>query len=170
MAAPASERVYVPLTPTLLRRAREEGGLDDLPLAAHAVTPELVSELGAADADEAEYLALTAAALESLSLLRPDEPPRRIVAAVDVPAWEPRPEGEQPSAVSVPTRVPWRRLVAVHVDAEEASSDVAAALGGEPDAVERCLDHELGWYAVQEVDELLEHLSWGSSSGRATIG
>ena len=49
-----------------------------------------------------------------------------------------------------------------HVDAEDASADVAAALGGAPEAVERCLHHELGWYAVQEVDELLEHLSWGS--------
>ncbi len=170
MAAPASERVYLPLTPTLLRRARDEGGFDDLPLAAHAVTPELLGELGTVDADEAEYLALTAAALESLSLLRPDEPPRRIVAALDVPAWEPRPEGEQPSAVSVATRVPWRRLASVHVDGEEASSDVAAALGGADEAAERCLDHELGWFAVQEVDELLAALSWDSPPGRATIG
>ena len=169
MAGAASERVYVPLTPTLLARARDEGGFDDLPLAAHAVTPALVDELGSSDADESEYAALTAAALEALSLLRPDEPPRRVVAAADVPAWELR-DGEHPSAVSVPTRVPWRRVVAVHVDAEDASADVAAALGGAPEAVERCLDHELGWFAVQEVDELLEHLSWDSPPGRATIG
>jgi hypothetical protein len=154
--AATSERVYVPLTPTLLRRAREEGGLDEPPLAAHAVTPELV------DADESEYAALTAAAHEALSLLRPDEPARRIVAAVDVPSWEPRPDGEHPSAVSVPTRVPWRRVATVHVDSEEAVADVAAALGGTPEAVERCLEHELGWFGVQEVDELVEHLSWGS--------
>lgn len=173
MAGKAHERVYLPLTPTLLRRAREDGGFEQPPLAAHAVTPELVSELGNPDEEDSEYVALTAAALESLSLLRPDEPPRRVVAAVDVPAWEPRPQDagrgtdqhadhEEPSAVSVPTRVPWRRVVAVHVDADDAAADVAAALGGATEAVERCLDHELGWYAVQEVDELLEHLSWGS--------
>lgn len=170
MAGKAHERVYLPLTPTLLLRAREDGGFEQPPLAAHAVTPELVSELGNPDEEDSEYVALTAASLESLSLLRPDEPPRRVVAAVDVPAWDPRhrdadadqePE-QEPSAVSVPTRVPWRRVVAVHVDGEDASADVAAALGGGTEAVERCLDHELGWYAVQEVDELLEHLSWGS--------
>lgn len=180
MAGKAHERVYLPVTPTLLRRAREDGGFEQPPLAAHAVTPELVGELGSPDDEESEYAALTAAALESLSLLRPDEPPRRVVAAVDVPAWEPRrPDPAQdstqdstqepahdparePSAVTVPTRVPWQRVVAVHVDGEDASADVAAALGGAAEAVERCLDHELGWYAVQEVDELLEHLSWGS--------
>jgi hypothetical protein len=157
----AHGRVYLPLSPTLLRRAREDGGFEQPPISAHAVTPELVSELGSPDEEESEYAALSAAALESLWLLRPDEPPRRVVAAVDVPAWEPRPDQES-SAVSVPTRVPWRRVAAVHVDGEDASADVAAALGGATEAVVRCLDHELGWYAVQEVDELLEHLSWGS--------
>ena len=157
--AGAHARVYLPLTPTLLRRAREDGGFEQPPLVAHAVTPAVVDELGNPDDEESEYVALTAAALESLALLRPDEPPRRVVAAVDVPAWEPRSGDEpadEPSAVSVPTRVPWRRVVAVHVDGEEASADVAAALGGATEAVERCLDHELGWYAVQEIGPLVE--------------
>ena len=167
-----AQRVYLPLSPSLLRRARDEGGFQEPPLSAHAVTPELVRELGEPppDEEEAEYAALTAASLESLSLLLPDEPPRRVVAAVDVPAWEPRTGGEHPSAVSVATPVPWRRLVAVHVDGAEAAGDVAAALGGGSEAVERCLDHELGWYAVQEVDELLQGLSWDQPPGRATIG
>ncbi len=165
-------RVYLPLTPSLLGQARDAGGLTQPPLAAHAVTDELVRDLGepTPGEEESEYAALTAASLESLTLLRPDEPPRRVVVAVDVPAWEPRPGGDQPSAVSVPTPLPWRRVVAIHVDGAEAAADVAAALGGASDAVERCLDHELGWYAVQEVDELLRDLSWGEPPGRATIG
>ena len=172
MATTAHRRVYLPLTASLLRRAREDGGFHEAPLVAHAVTPELVRKLGdpAPDEEESEYAALTAAALESLSLLHPDEPPRRVVAAVDVPGWEPRPHEDHPSAVSVPTPVPWRRLVAVHVDGAEAAGDVAAALGGAEEAVERCLDHELAWFAVQEVDELLQDLSWGQPPGRATIG
>src|SRR5918993_3880175 len=103
MARTAHVRVYLPLTASLLRRARDDGGFHEPPLVAHAVTPELVQELGepAPDEEESEYAALTAASLESLTLLRPDEPPRRVVAAVDVPAWEARPEAEHPSAVSV---------------------------------------------------------------------
>lgn len=163
MARAEQLRVYLPLTVTALRRAREQGGFDAPPVPGHAVTPELLRELGdpAPDQEEGEYVALTAAALESLEMLHPDDPPRRVVAAVDVPAWDRREAEGRPSAVSVPTPVPWRRVAAVHVDGEEASGDVAAALGGAPDAVERCLDHELGWFAVQEVDELLGHLSWG---------
>ena len=154
-------RVYLPLTPSLLGQARDEGGFTRPPVAAHAVTDELVRDLREPfpDEEEAEYAALTAASLESLTLLRPDEPPRRVVVAADVPEWEPRPDADHPSAVSVPTPVPWRRVVAIHVDGVEATADVAAALGGESGAVERCLDHELGWFAVQEVDELLQDLS-----------
>lgn len=153
--------MYLPLTIPTLRLARENGGFDP-GLASHAVTPDLVEALGEPppDQEESEYAALTAAALESLDMLRSDEPPRRVVAAVDVPAWERREADDVPSAVLVPTPVPWRRVAAVHVDGEEAAADVAAALGGDPDAVERCLDHELGWFAAQEVDELLGHLSW----------
>ena len=164
-----SERVYLPLTAGLLRRARTDGGFGDPPLRGHAVTPALADELGRADQEESEYAAMTAASLASLALLTGDDPPRRVVAAVDVPVWEPAGDTDDPSAVLVPTPVPWRRLAAVHVDGPDVAGDVAAAAGGTADAVERCLDHELGWFAAQEVDALLDDLALGSPPGRATI-
>ena len=52
--------------------------------------------------------------------------------------------------------------------------DQLAAAGGSLDAasgaVEECLDHEPGWFAVQEVDALLEDLWLDEPGGRATIG
>jgi hypothetical protein len=188
------QRVYLPLTASTLRRAREEGSFGAPPLMAHAVTPTLVEALGASgpEQEECEYAAMTAAALESLELMGPDDPPRRLVAAVDVPAWEPRPgteEDAESTAVAVPTPVAWRRLAAVHADGPDAEDDVRAARDAVSSAagddladhpadqearlealVERCLGHDLGWFAAQEVDELLRDLGWGSPPGRATIG
>ena len=79
-----------------------------------------------------------------------------MVAAVDVPAWEDRDGGTGAGGVVVSARVPWRRLAAVLVDGDDAVPDVAAARGRTDEAlVERCLDHELEWFAAQEVDQLL---------------
>ena len=162
-------RVYLPLTPALLRAARDAKELGGPPLPGHAVTPALMAELGGADEEEGEYAALTAAGLESLQLLTPEDPARRVVAAVDVSSWEPRPDSDDPSAVLVPTTVGWRRLASVHVDAPDAATavgsarDACSAAAADPAvdaaaAIERCLDHELGWFAVQEIDALLEDL------------
>lgn len=153
MARTQLVRVYLPLTSSLLRRAREEGAFGPAPLAAQAVTPALEAEVGD-DEEECEYAAMTAASLDSLALLGPEDEPRRVVAAVDVSSWEPR--GDEPGAVTVAHPVPWRRLAAVLVDGDEAVADVTAARGSaEEDLVERCLDHELAWFATQEVDQLL---------------
>ena len=170
-------RVYLPLTPTLLRAARDAKVFENPPLRGHAVTPALVDELGGAGEEECEYAALTAAAAESLELLTTEEPPRRVVAAVDVTSWKPRTGEDGPGAVLVPVPVGWRRLASVHVDAAEVAHVVAEArdklASGAADAaeaVERCLDHEPGWYAVQEIDALLEDLWLDLPGGRATIG
>jgi hypothetical protein len=173
-------RVYLPLTPALLRAARDAKEFTGPPLLGHAVTPALVAELGA-DEEEGEYAALTTAVLESLEMLTPEDPPRRVVAAVDVASWEPRTESDHVSAVLVPTTVGWRRLASVHVDAADAATavsdarDALAAATADPaidaaEAVERCLDHEPGWFAVQEIDALLEDLWLEPPGARATIG
>jgi hypothetical protein len=174
-------RAYVALSPALLRDARERGSLE-LPLQAHAVTRELLAELGDVDVEDAEYVALTAAALDSVTLLRPEDRPRRVVAAVDVGDWRARSErGAGPSAVTLTHAVPWRRVAAVHVDgpdAEEAVAGARSALAADPEAarpeteraLERCLDHEPGWFGVQEVDALLADLGLGAAGGHATIG
>ena len=156
-------RVYLPVTRVLLERARAEGRFEP-PLHGHAVTTELVAELPGADQEELEYAAMQGAALDALTSLGPDDRPRRLVAAADVAEWSAVDEPDDaPTLVEVTVPVPWRRLAAVHADAPDAEDDVRAAAralsdGADEDApeVQRCLEHELGWYAVQELDQLLE--------------
>jgi hypothetical protein len=79
------------------------------------------------DSEEQEYAALMAAAADSAELL--DGPGRRVVVVADVAD----PDGA----------VPLRDVGAVHADPEDRPA------GADP-------DEELGWYAVQELDQLLE--------------
>lgn len=162
-----STRVYVPSSARGLRELLLSGGLGPAPFPAHAVTGRLRAALPGADEEECEYVALTAAAQDSLALIGDDEPARRVVVVAEAASVTPAAAGEE-SLVEVGTVVPLAKVVAVHVDSDDAESAVAAARaagqpareGGSParDAVERCLDHELGWYATQEVHTLVE--SW----------
>jgi hypothetical protein len=156
-----STRVYVPSTLGRLRGIVIADGIGPAPFVAHAVT-EAVREAYADGGDEEwEYAASTAAAESSLGMLHEDEPPRRVVLAVDVPSA--RAAGTvDPTVVEVDDVVPFRRIAAVLADAEDAEADVAAArdalAAGSEDAdrlAERCLDHELGWWASQEIGDLL---------------
>jgi hypothetical protein len=157
-------RVYVPCTLSQLRDIVTSGGVGPVPFTAHAVTDRLRAEEPDADDEELEYVATTAAAQASLGLMAEGEK-RRVVVAVDVPSVVPV-ETDDPSTVQVDDPVPFRQLAAVLVDDAAASEDVAAAADawvdaaeGEPQAatvVERCLDHELGWYAVDEIADLLD--------------
>ena len=154
-------RVYVPSTLGRLRAIVTAAGIGPAPFVGHAVTPVVREELADLGEEEWEYAASTAAAQSSLALLHDDEPARRVVVAVDVPSV--RPAGtEDPTVVEVDDVVPFRLVGAVLADAADAEEHVAAArdalAAGAPDAqrlVERCLDHELGWWAAQEIDDLL---------------
>ncbi len=146
MPAAQLVRVYLPLTSSGLRRAKEAGAFPEAPLPAHAVTPTLEHELGDGDQEECEYAALKAAAAESWSLRGPGDAPRCLVAAVDVPRWEPRAAAWE-SAVLVPATVPMRRLAALHVGDERDQQDGADE------------DGELGWFAAQELDDVLDALA-----------
>lgn len=157
-------RVYVPSTSRRLRMVVETGGIGPAPIGAHAVTATVRSDLSDAVEEEWEHAAASAAAQSSVAMLEHDEPARRVVLAVDVPAWRDVEDAADPTLVEV-EEAPLRRLAAVLVDSADAEHDVAAAR----DAVaagaartdvllERCLDHEPGWWAAQEVDELLEDL------------
>ncbi|HET6627768.1 MAG TPA: hypothetical protein VFG63_15360 [Nocardioidaceae bacterium] len=158
-------RVYVPITLSRLQEVVVSGGVGPLPVLAHAVTGSLKEEYAEGAEEEWEYAAMTAAAQDSLGLLTEDDPPRRVVIAVDVASVVPVDRAE-PSLVELDEVVPVRAIAAVHVDAADAGEDVAAAReawaaaeAGDPDAaevVDRCLDHELGWFATQEIGELLE--------------
>ncbi|MFF9004162.1 DUF6912 family protein [Streptomyces achromogenes] len=166
-------RVYVPLTLPALAEAHRTGELGSGPFVAYAVTPALREWYLSEDIEELEYAALGRAALASLRLLAadPDAVRRRVVVAVDVPdrAASVDPDrGLEPSAlgqVTVTVSVPLAKAASVHVDAEDAEPDVAAAAralpaadGGDDDArfvVDGADDHELLWYATQEIPNLV---------------
>jgi hypothetical protein len=157
-------RVYVPSSLRHLREAVVSGGLGPAPILAHAVTERLRAAYDDAGDEEWEYAALTAAAQDSVALLGDDVAPRRVVVVADVATAVPV-TGAEDSLVEVDEVVALRQLAAVHVDSEDAADDVAAAATawpraaeGDPTAlavVDRCLDHELGWYATQEIGSLV---------------
>ncbi len=160
-------RVYVPTSLAGLRAMLAAGGLGPAPLLAHAVTRALRAQWPDAGDEEWEYAASAAAAQASLGLLaRADcSAPRRVVVAVDVAVVREQPAEADPTVVEVEEVVPLRRVAAVLVDDATAEADVragadrwAAAQDGDPGAVravERCQDHDLGWFATQEIDQLL---------------
>jgi hypothetical protein len=166
-------RVYVPLTLPGLAEAHRTGELGTGPFAAYAVTPALREWYLSDDMEELEYAALNRAALASLRLLAadPDAMRRRVVVAVDVPdgtaAADPD-RGLDPAAlgeVRVTGTVALARAASVHVDSDDAEEDVTAATGalkaadgGDDDAqfvVDGAEDHELLWYATQEIPNLV---------------
>ncbi|MEV6398338.1 hypothetical protein AB0M39_26780 [Streptomyces sp. NPDC051907] len=166
-------RVYVPLTLPGLAEAHKAGELGPGPLTAYAVTPGLREWYVSDDIEELEYAALSRAAAGSLRLLAgaPETARRRVVVAVDVPDQDAvaDPDGALVASalgeVRIASAVPLAKAAAVHVDADDAVADVAAAaeaLGaadqGDDDAqftVDGADDHELLWYGVQEIPNLL---------------
>ncbi|MGW0574918.1 DUF6912 family protein [Streptomyces sp. NPDC002920] len=166
-------RVYVPLTLPGLAEAHKTGELGSGPLVAYAVTPALREWYLSDDIEELEYAALSRAALGSLRLLAAEAgaPRRRVVVAVDVPdrmAVADPDRGLDPAAlgeVRVSGTVRLVKAASVHVDAGDAETDVAAAAsalaaadGGDDDAqfvVDGAEDHELLWFATQEIPGLV---------------
>jgi hypothetical protein len=164
-------RVYLPATLPLLAQLRAEG-VFALPeqVFAHAVTPELREWYADGDEEELEYVAFTRAAQEALRLLRLDAsaPRRRVVISVDVPAAGASAVERElgTSSIRVAAPVPLGAVAALHVDGADAEADVAAAAeaeaaasAGDPDAqftVDGAEDHELEWYDVSELDQLVD--------------
>ena len=161
-------RVYLPSTILALADALTKGEVGDAPLHAFAVTPALREAYASGDDEELEYVAMLAAARQSLRLLAadPDSPRRRVVLAIDAPDREVTwlAYDDEPAAVVVRTVVPVSAVVSGHVDAPEASEDVAAAAdaisasdAGDEDAaftVDSAEGHELAWYATQELQDI----------------
>ncbi|MET9647315.1 DUF6912 family protein [Streptomyces syringium] len=166
-------RVYVPLTLPGLAEAHKAGQLGPAPLDAYAVTPALREWYVSDDIEELEYAALSRAAQASLRRIAadPDAPRRRVVVAVDVPEGAAVADPDRAldesalGEVRLAAAVPLAKAAAVHVDADDAEADVAAAaaaLGaadhGDEDArftVDGAEDHELMWFGVQELPNLL---------------
>ena len=169
MAITELVRVYVPATVPMLAALRDSGQLGDGPTVAHAVTPALREWYAEGDEEELEYVAFTRAAQGALQLLRhdPRAPRRRVVVAADVPASALVREDVElgSSTVRLPQAVSIKEVVSIHLDSTGAVEEIAAAaevveeaLAGDPDAqftVDGAEDHELEWYSVTEIDELI---------------
>jgi hypothetical protein len=164
-------RVYLPVTLAQLARARESGRVD--PGIAFAVTPALREWYAEGDLDELEYVALTHAARASLRLLADEttEPAerarRRVVLAADVADTRAHPDPDTDvAAVRLESIVEWSTIVSAHVDDVDAAADVLAAIrvleaadAGDDDArfvVESVDDHQLQWFATQEIAHLID--------------
>jgi hypothetical protein len=165
-------RVYLPSTLPALADVLAKGEAGPPPVRAFAVTPALREAYASGDDEELEYVAMLAAAKQSLRLLADDPRARRrrVVIAADVPDREVRWNAydDEPATVLVGSPVPVATLVSGHIDAAEAESDVAAAAAaidaadaGDEDAaftVDSAEGHELAWYAVQELHDFPELL------------
>jgi hypothetical protein len=160
-------RIYLPATLPRLAAALDAGQFE--PDVAYAVTPGLREWYTEGDLEELEYAAAAAAARASLHLLA-DAPSgqasaRRVVVAADVPDADVRPAPDLGrAAVRLGAPVALAQVMSAHVDDASAGDDVRrgvaalqAAEAGDEDArfvVDSVEDHELAWYASQELGVL----------------
>lgn len=167
-------RVYIPTTLVALEQLVADRHLLVVNGTAFAVTPTLREAYAEGDDDELAEVALREAALASLRLLAAGTdsglPPRRAVVVAD-----PGPDVEvsarpdlDDAVVRLSGPLPIDAVVAVYVDNADAEPAVLAAVDviddadlGDEDAeltVGDAQDHDLAWYAPQELPFLLELL------------
>jgi len=169
-------RVYVPVTLGMLAQLVADGSLLPVNGTAFAVTPKLREAYAEGDDDELGEVALREAALASLRLLagaaedsgQPNDAlPRRAVLVADVGDVALRPDLDD-AVVRLGAPVDIDDVVAAFVDNADAEAQVTAAIAvidaadlGDEDAeltVGDAQDHDLAWYATQELPFLLELL------------
>jgi hypothetical protein len=167
-------RVYIPATVPMLRALNAKGEVAAVGDTAFALTPALRESYATGSAEELEYAAMTEAARASLRLLSgelADDPdntlPRRAVISADVEDAKLRPDLD-PAVVRLDGAVTATQVAAVHLDTEDAEPAVRAAAEvidaadlGDPDAeftLGDAEDHELAWYATEELPFLLDLL------------
>ncbi|MGH3516922.1 MAG: DUF6912 family protein [Haloechinothrix sp.] len=169
-------RVYVPATVGMLRDLVMNGEVLPVSGTAFALTPTLRESYTSGSAEELEYVALLEAARASLRLLASELAngpageglaPRRVVVAADVEDVTLRPDLDA-AVIRIAGAVPMSAIASVHMDATEAEPAVRAAIKvidaadlGDLDAefaLGDAEDHELAWYAPQELPFMLELL------------
>lgn len=163
-------RLYVGTTLHELEALRDKGFAP--PVRARAVTPALREWYVEGDLEELEYAASGDAARDALRQLALASGPvwRRVVVAAEVPDASVRPvpasvDDSERSVVRLERPLTLQQVVSIHVDDDVAVHDVAAAaavLGaadaGDEDAqftVDGADGHELLWYDVTELDDVL---------------
>lgn len=138
---------------------------------AFALTPALRESYAEGDDEELAEVARREAALASLRLLAGEGvgelPPRRVVVEAEVDGVTPRPDLDD-AVVRLAGPVAFADVIAAYVDNADAESAVLAAIEavdeadlGDEDAdfvVGDAQDHDLAWYAPQELPFLLELL------------
>jgi len=162
-------RVYLPATIAMLRDLETAGEFRARSGTGFALTPALRESYASGSDEELEYAALLDAARASLRLIAAEEKPepRRVVISADIDEVTLRPDLDA-AVVRLAGPVKIADVAAIHVDAAEAAESVQAAAAvidqadlGDPDAeftLGDAEDHELAWYAPQELPFLLELL------------
>jgi len=165
-------RVYIPATLAMLQRLVADQSMHALSGTAFAVTPTLRESYAEGDDEELAEVALREAALASLRLLAAEEasdglPLRRAVLVADVEGATIRPDLDD-AVVRLAGPIGVGDVVAAYVDNAAAEPAVKAAMAvvdladfGDEDAeltVGDAQDHDLAWYATQELPFLLELL------------
>ncbi len=163
--------VYVPATLALLQQLVADRVLHARSGTAFAVTPKLRESYAAGDDEELAEVALREAALASLRLLAGEGtsslPLRRAVVVADVEDATARPDLDD-AVVRLAGPVRYDDVIAAYVDNADAETAVLQAVEavdaadlGDEDAefiVGDAQDHDLAWYAAQELPFLLELL------------
>jgi hypothetical protein len=138
---------------------------------AFAVTPMLRESYAEGDDDELAEVALRDAALASLRLLAGEGsaalPPRRAVLVAEVDGATLRPDLDD-AVVRLAGPIAFSDVIAAYVDNADAEAAVQSAIEAVDDAdlgdedaefvVGDAQDHDLAWYAPQELPFLLELL------------
>lgn len=172
---PLLVRVYVPATLAMLQRLVADGTLRPVNGTAFAVTPTLRESYSEGADEELAEVARREAALASLRLLGHEDgdglPPRRVVLETDLDdaaeGLTLRPDLDD-AVVRLSGEVAFGRVIAAYVDNQAAEAAVQAAVEvidaadlGNEDAeltVGDAQDHDLAWYAPQELPFLLDLL------------
>jgi hypothetical protein len=167
-------RVYIPATVLMLRTLNTAGELPAVSNTAFALTPMLRESYASGSSEELEYAAMLEAARASLRLLQAEleeDPelilPRRAVISADVDGATLRPDLDY-AVVKLAGPIQLKQVAAIHLDTSEAEEAVRAAAAvvdaadlGDGDAeftLGEAEDHELAWYATEELPFLLELL------------
>ncbi|WP_156744203.1 hypothetical protein [Mycobacterium sp. 1164985.4] len=164
-------RVYIPATLTMLQQLVADRVMHARSGTAFAVTHALRESYAEGDDEELAEVARQEAAMASLRLLAGegvgDLPPRRAVVEAEVDDATVRPDLDD-AVVRLAGPISFDDVIAAYVDNAEAESAVLPAIEavdeadlGDEDAefvVGDAQDHDLAWYAPQELPFLLELL------------